>query len=116
MSRKTVIGAQPGILNVGPIPLEWGYKCVVDALNCHNAVLDFEIPAAAEWIAITGKRLYVGADDEEESWALKRRSDFGKELKSNELGAIVLLTGSHGAAASGVRNCARCSKSQLAEI
>lgn len=77
--KKADIEARLTVANVGGIPLDWGYECVADALESHHAVLDFEISAAARWIAIAGKRLYAGAVAGEESWALKRPRDFGKE-------------------------------------
>jgi Protein of unknown function (DUF3632) len=83
--KKAEIEARLAVADVGGIPLDWGYDCIADALERRNAVLDFEIPAAAEWIAIAGKRLYVGAVDGEESWALERRRDFGKEAKAMSL-------------------------------
>ena len=48
-------------------------------------MLDFEIPAAAKWIAIAGKRLHAGAVGGEESWALERQRDCGKKCKSMNL-------------------------------
>ena len=83
--RKAEIEARLAVADVGGIPLDWGYDCIADALESHDAVLDFEIPAAAEWIAIAGKRLHAGAVDGEESWALERRRDCGKECKSMSL-------------------------------
>ncbi|KAI9876630.1 MAG: hypothetical protein M1830_006052 [Pleopsidium flavum] len=83
--KKAEIEARLAVADVGGIPLDWGYDCVADALESRDAVLDFEIPAAAEWIAIAGKRLYAGAVDCEESWALERRRDFGKEGKAMSL-------------------------------
>lgn len=83
--RKAGIEARLAVADVGGIPLDWGYDCLADALESHSAVLDFEIPAAAEWIAIAGKRLRAGAVDGEESWALERRRDCGKECKSMNL-------------------------------
>lgn len=77
--RKARVEAGLTVANVGGIPLDWGYDCIADALECRNAVLDFEIPAAAEWIAVAGNRLLAGAIDGRESWALERRRDFQKE-------------------------------------
>lgn len=83
--KKAKIEARLAVVDVGGIPLDWGYDCIADALERREAVLDFEIPAAAEWIAIAGKRLHAGAVDGEESWALERRRDFGKEGKAMSL-------------------------------
>ena len=83
--RTANIEARLAIADVGGIPLDWGYDCIADALERHDAVLDFEIPATAEWIAIAGKRLYAGAVAGAESWALARRRDFGKEEKAMSL-------------------------------
>lgn len=83
--RKAEIEAQLVVADVGDIPLHWGYDCIADALERHSVVLDFEVPAAAKWIAIAGKHLYAGAVDGKESWALERRRDFGKEAKAMSL-------------------------------
>ncbi len=83
--RKAEIEARLVAADVGGIPLDWGYDCIAEALERHNAVLDFEIPAAAKWIAIAGNRLYAGAVDGRKSWALARRRDFGKEAKMMSL-------------------------------
>lgn len=77
--RKARVEARLTVANIGGIPLDWGYDCIADALERRNAVLDFEMPAAAEWIAVAGNRLYAGAVDGRESWALERRRDFQKE-------------------------------------
>lgn len=77
--RKARVEARLTVANIGGIPLDWGYDCIADALERRNAVLDFEIPAAAEWIAVAGNRLYAGAVDGRESWALERRRDFQTE-------------------------------------
>lgn len=65
--------------DVGSIPLYWGYDCIADALERKDVVLDFEVPAAAEWISVAGKKLWKGAVEGRESWALERKRDFGKE-------------------------------------
>ena len=83
--RKAEIEARLVVADVGGIPLDWGYDCIAEALERYNAVLDFEIPAAAKWIAIAGNRLYAGAVDGRESWPLARRRDFGKEAKRMSL-------------------------------
>lgn len=79
--RVAHVEAQLVVADVGAIPLDWGYDCIADALERKDTVLDFEIPAAAEWIAVSGKQLYVGVVQGRESWALERKRDFGKEEK-----------------------------------
>lgn len=56
----------------GVMPLSWGYECLSDALECQDAVLDFEVPAAAVWVKVAGARLKEGAERGERSWALER--------------------------------------------
>ncbi|KAL4907004.1 hypothetical protein BDW74DRAFT_176601 [Aspergillus multicolor] len=56
----------------GVLPLDWGYECISDALECHGAVRDFEVPVAAVWMEIAGRRLMQGATEAERSWALER--------------------------------------------
>ncbi|KAL8938351.1 MAG: hypothetical protein Q9211_003251 [Gyalolechia sp. 1 TL-2023] len=77
--RKAEIEARLVVAEIGGIPLHWGYDCIADALERRDAVLDFEVPAATRWIAIAGDRLYTGAVNRIESWALERRRDWGKE-------------------------------------
>ncbi|KAJ5827477.1 hypothetical protein N7447_004240 [Penicillium robsamsonii] len=56
----------------GLLPLSWGYECISEALECQDAVWDFEVPAAAVWIKVAGERLREGAKKGEKCWALKR--------------------------------------------
>ncbi|KAJ5494539.1 hypothetical protein N7463_010626 [Penicillium fimorum] len=56
----------------GLLPLSWGYECISEALECQDAVWDFEVPAAAVWIKVAGERLREGAKKDEKCWALKR--------------------------------------------
>ncbi|KXG53205.1 Protein of unknown function DUF3632 [Penicillium griseofulvum] len=56
----------------GLLPLSWGYECISEALECQDAVWDFEVPAAAVWIEIARERLKEGAKKGEKSWALER--------------------------------------------
>ncbi|TQV95343.1 fungal specific transcription factordomain-containing protein [Cordyceps javanica] len=65
--------AAPGSAEDGILPLSWGYECLSDALERQEDVVrDFEIPAAAVWIRVAGKRLVDGATRKETSWALER--------------------------------------------
>lgn len=45
--RTARVAARLTVANVGDIPLDWAYDCIADALECRDAVLDFELPAAA---------------------------------------------------------------------
>lgn len=84
-ARNAEVEAQMVMANIGRIPIDWGYECIADALERRNAVLDLEVPAAARWIAIAGKRLYAGAVNSEEIPDLERRRDFGKQEKKMSL-------------------------------
>lgn len=77
--RKADVEARLVVAEVGGIPLDWGYECIADALERRNAILDFDVPAAARWITIAGHLLYTGAVNGIKSWALESRRDFGKE-------------------------------------
>ena len=74
--RKANIEAQLAIANIGSIPLDWGYDCIANALERRDAIIDFEVPAAAQWIMVAGDRLHSGAVQGKESWALERKRDF----------------------------------------
>ncbi|KAI8166263.1 hypothetical protein K4K49_013232 [Colletotrichum sp. SAR 10_70] len=69
--RKAEIEARLVAAEIGAIPIDWGYEVVADALESSNALLDFEVAAAAKWLVICGQRFRKGAEDGEESWALK---------------------------------------------
>lgn len=69
--RKAEIEARLVTAGLGGIPIDWGYEVVADALESGNALLDFEIPAAARWLVICGQRFRQGAENGEKSWALK---------------------------------------------
>lgn len=57
----------------GVLPLSWGYDCLSDALEQQESVIwDFEVPAAAIWIRVAGRRIVEGATSNETSWALER--------------------------------------------
>ncbi|CAG8007333.1 unnamed protein product [Penicillium salamii] len=57
----------------GLLPLSWGYECISEALECQDAMWDFEVPAAVVWIKIAGERLREGARKGEKCWALERK-------------------------------------------
>ena len=46
---------------IGAIPLDWGYECICDALERNDAVGDFEVPAATEWLSFVGDRIHAAA-------------------------------------------------------
>ncbi|KAI1374221.1 hypothetical protein F4677DRAFT_461534 [Hypoxylon crocopeplum] len=73
--KKAAIEAVLVVLGIGGIPIDWGYETVADALEYSNALLDFQVPAAAEWLKIAGRRFREGAAKEEHSWAFNRQRD-----------------------------------------
>jgi hypothetical protein len=73
--KRVEIGAR--LVMVDYFPLGWGYEVIADALERKDAVLDSEIPAAGQYIEIMGHRLYAGAVNGEESWALERLRERG---------------------------------------
>ncbi|KAL8963654.1 MAG: hypothetical protein Q9193_000098, partial [Seirophora villosa] len=77
--RKARVEACLMKAKIGRLPLDWGYECIADALERQGAVVDFEIPAAAEWLKVAGDQLYAGARTGCTSQALERRRDFGQE-------------------------------------
>jgi len=52
---------------------------VADALEASGAVLDLEVPAAAEWLVMLGARFHAGAVRGEQSWGLARQRDLWKQ-------------------------------------
>ncbi|KAI8275101.1 hypothetical protein K4K60_008944 [Colletotrichum sp. SAR11_57] len=83
--RKAEVEARLVTAGVGGIPIDWGYEVVADALESSNALLDFEVPAAAKWLAICGRRFRKGAEDGEESWALKLHVTASNTTPSRDL-------------------------------
>ncbi|KAI6081422.1 hypothetical protein F4821DRAFT_249327 [Hypoxylon rubiginosum] len=73
--RKAEIEARLAVARLASIPIDWGYETVADALESRNAMLDFQVPAAAEWLEIAGSRFMEGATKGEGSWALDRPRD-----------------------------------------
>lgn len=73
--KKARIEAQFVIAAIGAFPLDWGYDCICDALERKDPVSDFEVPAAAAWLALAGDRIRAGAVGGQKSWALERRRD-----------------------------------------
>jgi hypothetical protein len=53
------------------VPIGWGYEVVDDALSGGEALLDFEVPAAAEWLLICGGCFMKGAQEGEESYVFE---------------------------------------------
>ncbi|EFQ27848.1 hypothetical protein CGRA01v4_13338 [Colletotrichum graminicola] len=83
--RKAEVEARLVAAGVGGIPIDWGYEVVVDALESSNALLDFEVPAAAKWLIFCGGRFRQGAEDGEESWALKSHVTTSSTTPSRDL-------------------------------
>ena len=72
--RVAAVEAQLCKRQIGGIPIDWGYECITNGLERSNAVLDFQVPMAAEWLMPLARRIYEGALDGEKSWALPRES------------------------------------------
>lgn len=84
-SRKAEIEARLVKAGVGGIPIDWGYEVVADALESSNALLDFEVPAAAQWLIICGQRFRKGVEGGEESWGLKPHVTASSTTPSRDL-------------------------------
>lgn len=61
------------------VSIDWAYKTVADALKASGAVLDLEVPPAAEWLTMLGARVHAGAVRGELSWGLAGQRDLWKE-------------------------------------
>ncbi|KAH8727794.1 hypothetical protein GQ44DRAFT_702992 [Phaeosphaeriaceae sp. PMI808] len=72
--RMAEVEARLVTADIGGIPIDWGYEVVADALESDDALRDFEVPAAAQWFIICGQRFRQGAEDNDNSWALKPRN------------------------------------------
>jgi hypothetical protein len=67
---KAIIEAQLVIRGLAGVPIGWGYEVVDDALGSRASRIlqDFEVPAAAEWLEICGRRFWQGAQEGEKSY------------------------------------------------
>jgi hypothetical protein len=79
--RGAEIAARLIMSDVGGLPLDWGYDCCADALESSQALLDFDVPAAAGWIVIAGERMRKAAAEGYESIHLERSRDLGWNSK-----------------------------------
>lgn len=77
-TRQAHIEAQLFHADLAGLTIHWGYEVVADALETSDAIFDFEVPAAVQWIVVCGKRFLEGARKKELSRALQRR---GKTLR-----------------------------------
>jgi hypothetical protein len=70
---KASIEAQLVIRGLAGVPIGWGYEVVDDALgtNGSDVLLDFEVPAAAEWLKICGTKFWWGAENGEKSYVFE---------------------------------------------
>lgn len=60
--REATIQAQLVVADISGISISYGLGCICDALERSDAVPDFEVPAAKEWLEIAGDRIYAGSD------------------------------------------------------
>lgn len=72
--RRAEVEAKLVDAGLAGITIHWGYEVVADALESTNAIFDFEIPAAIEWLVVCGKRFKEGARRRKQSWGLRKRS------------------------------------------
>jgi hypothetical protein len=69
--RKAGIEARLVMADLAEIPMGWGYEVVVDALEGEDVLLDFEVPAAAEWFELFAERFREGAERGEKNYVLE---------------------------------------------
>jgi len=67
------------------IPIDWGYEVIADALESSNAIFDFEVPAAAEWLVRRGLAFRRGAEQNNQTWALKPHTTSSSHAPSRNL-------------------------------
>ncbi|CAF9925895.1 MAG: hypothetical protein ALECFALPRED_003246 [Alectoria fallacina] len=101
--KQASIDAQLVVAAVSGISISWGLGCICDALERSDAVPDFEVPAAKEWLENTSDRIFEESDREmtgylrerdlwrQEEGGRKQRWDFWKGrlqsmAESEELG------------------------------
>jgi len=67
--RRAEVEARLVSEGLAGIPIDWGYEVIEDSLK-KDALLDFEVPAAAAWLRGCGKRFRQGAEEGEKTYAL----------------------------------------------
>ena len=60
--EQAKIEAQLVVAGIGGIPISWGLRCICDAFERRDAVLDFEVPAAKEWLEMAGDLIFENSD------------------------------------------------------
>lgn len=78
IQTTAAVEAQLVLAHLGDIPLAWGHDCICDALEKSDAVVDVEVPAAAEWLKVVGKRIYGEIPEAETNYALASWRDLWK--------------------------------------
>lgn len=78
--RQAHVEAQLVHAGLAGLTIHWGYEVIADALESSNAILDFEVPAAVEWLVVCRKRFVEGAVRKQQSWALQRKSEPLRDL------------------------------------
>ncbi|EDU50660.1 predicted protein [Pyrenophora tritici-repentis Pt-1C-BFP] len=67
-ARTAEFEARLFMAGLAHIPIGWGYEAIEKALG-KDALLDFEIPAVAEWLVVCGQRFLQGAKEDEKTYA-----------------------------------------------
>ena len=60
--NEATVSAQLVVADIGGLSTLLGLGCICDALERSDAVPDFEVPAAKEWLEIAGKRIFEASD------------------------------------------------------
>ena len=60
--EQAKIEAQLVVAGIGGLPISWGLRCICDAFEGREAVLDFEVPAAEEWLVLAGDLIFKNSD------------------------------------------------------
>ena len=60
--KQATIDAQLVVADISGVSILWGLGCMCDALERSDAVPDFEVPAAKEWLETAGDRIFEESD------------------------------------------------------
>lgn len=83
--KRAKIEARLAVAGLADIPLDWGYECVADALERSEALLDFEVPAACQWLTVARDRFRADAGLGATSWALEKKRDLWKSQTDGKM-------------------------------
>ncbi|KAF1922810.1 uncharacterized protein M421DRAFT_426551 [Didymella exigua CBS 183.55] len=89
--RRAEVEAKLADAGLAGVTIHWGYEVVADALESSNAILDFEVPAAVEWLVVCGEMFRDGARRMEQSRGLRGGCEPPRDLWEAEDDTVMTM-------------------------